>query len=136
MDQIATEYYKKEPIPLSINIGTPPAATLITGAGFLYVIFPRGCDELGIAGALQGFPIEMVKCKTIDAYAIAESEYVLEGYLDTTKKVWESPLAEKDQKQGVYPFHPEWTGYMGKAYRTYQFNVTAITHRKGKMIYD
>ena len=38
----------------------------------------------------------MVKCKTIDACAIAEAEYVLEGYLDTTKKVWKSPLAEKD----------------------------------------
>ena len=84
----------------------------------------------------QGFPLDMVKCKTIDAYAIAEAEYVLEGYLDTTKKVWESPLAEKDERQGVYPFHPEWSGYMGKAYRTYQFTVTAITHRKDRPIYD
>jgi len=135
-DQIATKYYKKEPIPFSINIGIPPAATLMAGSGFMYNVLPRGCDELGIAGAIQGFPLEMVKCKTTDAYAIAEAEYVLEGYLDTTKKVWESPLAEKDQKQGVYPFHPEWSGYMGKAYRTYQFNVTAITHRKDRPIYD
>jgi 4-hydroxy-3-polyprenylbenzoate decarboxylase len=135
-DQIATAFYKKEPIPLSINIGIPLAATLMAGSGFMYVILARGCDELGIAGAIQGFPLEMVKCKTIDAYAIAEAEYVLEGYLDTTKKVWESPLAEKDQKQGVYPFHPEWSGYMGKAYQTYQFTVTAITHRKERPIYD
>lgn len=135
-DQIATRFYKKEPIPFSINMGTPPAATLMAGAGFMYAILPRGCNELGIAGAIQGFPLEMVKCKTIDAYAIAEAEYVLEGYLDTTKKVWESPLAEKEQKQGVFPFHPEWSGYMGKAYRTYQFTVTAITHRKDKPIYD
>ncbi len=135
-DQIATKYYKKEPIPFTINIGIPPAATLTAGAGFMYTILPRGSDELGIAGAIQGFPLEMVKCKTIDAYAIAEAEYVLEGYLDTTKKVWESPLAEKEQKQGVYPFHPEWSGYMGKAYRTYQFNVTAITHRTDRPIYD
>lgn len=136
IDQIVTEYYKKGPIPFSINIGIPPASTILAGVGFAYFILPRGCDELGIAGAVQGFPIEVVKCKTIDAYAIAEAESVLEGYLDTTKKVWESPLAEKDQKQGVYPFHPEWSGYMGKAYRTYQFTVTAITHRKDKPIYD
>lgn len=135
-DQIATHYYKKEPIPFSINIGIPPAPTLMAGSGFLYTILPRGCDELGIAGAIQGFPLDMVKCKTIDAYAIAEAEYVLEGYLDTTEKLWESPLAEKDQVQGVYPFHPEWSGYMGKAYRTWRFNVTAITHRKDKPIYD
>jgi len=135
-DQIMTKYYKKEPIPFTINMGVPPAATMVAGSGFMYTILPRGCDELGIAGAIQGFPLEMVKCKTIDAYSIAEAEYVLEGYLDTTKRVWESPLAEKDQKQGVYPFHPEWSGYMGKAYRTFQFNVTAITHRKDRPIYD
>jgi len=136
MDQIATKYYKKEPIPLTINIGIPPAATIAAGSGFMYVILPRGCDELGIAGALQGYPIDVVKCKTIDAFALAEAEYVIEGYLDTTKKLWESPLAEKDQKQGVHPFHPEWSGYFGKAYRTWQFNVTCITHRSDKPIYD
>ncbi len=135
-DQIMTKYYKKEPIPFTINMGIPPAATMMAGSGFMYTILPRGCDELGIAGAIQGFPLEMVECKTIDAYSIAEAEYVLEGYLDTTRRVWESPLAEKDQKQGVYPFHPEWSGYMGKAYRTFQFNVTAITHRKDRPIYD
>lgn len=135
-DQIMTKYYKKEPIPFTINMGVPPAATMVAGSGFMYTILPRGCDELGIAGAIQGFPLEMVKCKTIDAYSIAEAEYVLEGYLDTTKRAWESPLAEKDQKQGVHPFHPEWSGYMGKAYRTFQFNVTAITHRKDRPIYD
>ena len=135
-DQIMTKYYKKEPIPFTINMGIPPAATMVAGAGFMYTILPRGCDELGIAGAIQGFPLEMVKCKTIDAYSIAEAEYVLEGYLDTTKRVWESPLAEKDGKQGVHPFHPEWSGYKGKAYRTFQFNVTAITHRQDRPIYD
>lgn len=135
-DQIMTKYYKKEPIPFTINMGVPPAATVVAGSGFMYTILPRGCDELGIAGAIQGFPLEMVKCKTIDAYSIAEAEYVLEGYLDTTKRVWESPLAEKDLQQGVHPFHPEWSGYMGKAYRTFQFTVTAITHRKDKPIYD
>lgn len=135
-DQIATHFYKKKPIPFSINIGIPPAATLMAGAGFMYTILPRGCDELGIAGSIQGFPLEMVKCKTIDAYAIAEAEYVLEGYLDTTEKLWEHPQAEKENVQGRYPFHPEWSGYMGKSYRTWRFNVTCITHRKDKPIYD
>ena len=27
---------------------------------------------------------------------------VIEGYLDTTQKVWESPLAEKEDAQGVH----------------------------------
>ena len=135
MDQIATHWYRKGPIPMTINIGVPPACTMMAGAGFTYVILPRGCDELGVAGALQGFPVELVKARTQDAWAIANAEYVIEGYLDTTEKVWESPLAEKENEQGKFPFHPEWAGYMGKAYRTYKFHATAISHRKEKPIY-
>jgi len=134
-DMIASKFYHKEPIPLTINMGVPPACTLMAGAGFVYTILPAGCDELGVAGRVQGFPVDIVKAKTIDAYSIAQAEYVIEGYLDTTQKVWESELAERDNRQGVYPFHPEWSGYMGKAYRTYKFNVTAVTHRKDKPIY-
>lgn len=134
-DMVASVFYKKGPIPMTINMGVPPACTLMAGAGFVYTILPKGCDELGVAGAVQGFPVDIVKARTVDAYSIAQAEYVLEGYLDTTSKVWESELAEKDQKQGVYPFHPEWSGYMGKAYRTYKFVVTGITHRKDKPIY-
>jgi len=134
-DMIASKFYRKEPIPLTINMGVPPACTLMAGAGFVYTILPAGCDELGISGRVQGFPVDIVKAKTIDAYSIAQAEYVIEGYLDTTQKVWESELAERDNKQGVYPFHPEWSGYMGKAYRTYKFIVTAVTHRKNKPIY-
>jgi 4-hydroxy-3-polyprenylbenzoate decarboxylase len=135
MDQIATEWYRKGPIPMTVNIGVPPACTMLAGAGFTYPILPRGCDELGIAGALQGFPVALVKARTVDAWAIAEAEYVIEGYLDTTQKVWESPLAEKEDQQGKYDFHPEWSGYMGKAYRTYRFQATAVTHREDRPIY-
>ncbi|MBI2816200.1 MAG: UbiD family decarboxylase [Acidobacteria bacterium] len=134
-DMIATEWYRKGPIPMTINMGVPPACTLMAGGGFMYMVLPKGCSELGVAGAIQGSPIELVKARTVDAMSIAEAEYVIEGYLDTTQKVWESEIAEKEQKQGVYPFHPEWAGYMGKAYRTYKFQVTAITHRKDKPIY-
>jgi 4-hydroxy-3-polyprenylbenzoate decarboxylase len=35
----------------------------------------------------------------------------------------------------VYPFHPEWSGYLGRAYRTYKFQCTAITYRKDRAIY-
>ena len=134
-DMIATEWFRKGPIPMTINMGVPLACTMMAGSGYMYSILPKGCDELGVAGAIQGSPVDIVKCKTIDAYAIAQAEIVIEGYLDTTDHVWESPLAEADQRQGVHPFHPEWSGYMGKAYRTYKFQVTGITHRKDKPIY-
>lgn len=134
MDQGVTPFYQKEPIPVTINMGVPPACSAITGA-CIYSVLPLGCDELGIAGTLQGFPVDIVKARTVDAYAVANAECVIEGYIDTTQRVWESPLAEKENKQGVFPFHPEWTGYMGKAYRTYKFQATAITHRQDRFIY-
>src|ERR1051325_11651377 len=103
-DMVATEWYRKGPIPMTINMGVPPAVTLMAGAGFVYMILPKGCSEVGVAGAMQGRPVELVKAKTVDALSIAEAEYVIEGYLDTTQKIWESPLAEADGKQGVHPF--------------------------------
>jgi 2,5-furandicarboxylate decarboxylase 1 len=39
---------------------------------------PTGMDEMGIAGALRGEPVEMVKCKTIDVPVPANAEIVLE----------------------------------------------------------
>lgn len=134
-DMVAKEWHQKEPIPMTINMGVPPAVTVMACSGFLYLFLPKGCDELGIAGAIQGSPIEIVKAKTVDAYAIAKAEYVLEGYLDTTQHVWETPEAEEKKAQGVYPFHPEWAGYYGRAYRTYKFQVRAITHRENSPIY-
>lgn len=135
MWQIATRYYGSKHIPLTMCMGLPPAAYLVAGSGFNYMVLPEGADEIGLAGAIQGSPIDIVKARTVDAYAIANSQFVIEGYLDTTERVWETPEAEAAQRQGVYPFHPEWSGYMGRAYRTYKFQVTAITYRKDRPIY-
>lgn len=126
----STESYGKERIPLTINFGIPPAATLAAGAGFDYVVLPYGCDELGVAGALQGAPIELVPAVSIpDAFSIAQAEYVIEGYLDPTEREYETRKSEETKQQGEHPFHPEWAGYMGKAYKAPIFHVTAITHR-------
>ncbi|HYL77094.1 MAG TPA: UbiD family decarboxylase [Bryobacteraceae bacterium] len=131
MWQVITEHYKDEkPIPLTMCFGVPPACTLVAGGGFDYVILPKGCDEIGVAGAIQGSPVNIVKARTVDAYAIAESEYVLEGLLHPRDKRYETAEAEKADVQGKYFFHPEWAGYMGKAYKAPTFEVTAITMRK------
>jgi gallate decarboxylase subunit C len=131
MWQVITEHYNDEkPIPLTMCFGVPPACTLVAGGGFDYVILPKGCDEIGVAGAIQGAPVNIVKARTVDAWAIAESEYVLEGLLYPRDKRYETAEAEKAGVQGKYFFHPEWAGYMGKAYKAPTFHVTAITMRK------
>ena len=53
-----------------MNFGLPVAGSLLAGAGFDYVILPQGCDEVGIAGAVQGAPMRLVKARTVDAIAL------------------------------------------------------------------
>ena len=129
MWQVMTKYYKDDPVPLTICFGLPVAATLLAGGGFDYVVLPRGGDELGAAGAVQGFPMRLVKARTVDAYAVADCEIVLEGFLRPRDKRYETKEAEEHDTQGRYHFHPEWAGYMGKAYKAPTFEVTAITMR-------
>ncbi len=119
---------RKQEIPMTINIGTPPAVTMAAGGSYLRTVVPLGTDEVAIAGGLQGFPVDLVKAVTVDAYAVAEAEWVIEGYW-MPERVYESEEAERLNKDDVAPFFPEWTGYMGKARTVYKFKATAVTHR-------
>ena len=125
---------RTEPVPVTINIGTPPSVIMLAGTSTIHAIMPRGTDELGIAGAFQGFPIELCQAKTVDAHAIANSEWVIEGYI-STERVWESDEAEKLQQRRVAPYFPEWSGYLGRAGNTFKFQTTAITHRQDRPIF-
>jgi gallate decarboxylase subunit C len=127
---VSKSYESGKPVPITMCFGVPPACTLLAGAGFDYVILPQGCDELGVAGAVQGSSIRLVKARTVDAMAIADSEIVLEGYVDPRDRRYETEESEKAGVQGRYHFHPEWSGYMGKAYKAPTFHVTAVTTRK------
>jgi 4-hydroxy-3-polyprenylbenzoate decarboxylase len=130
----AVKDHQGENIPLTVNIGVPPAVMLVAGALTLHPVLPHGADELGIAGALQGSPVELCKAKTVDAYAIANSEWVIEGYC-TPDMVWECDEAERIGKERVAPFWPEWFGYVAKATRIQKFQVTGITHRRDRPIF-
>jgi 4-hydroxy-3-polyprenylbenzoate decarboxylase len=113
-----------------MNFCLPPSCTLMAGAGFDYVILPQGCDEIGIAGAVQGAPVRLVKARTVDALSVADAEVVLEGYVNPRDRRFETAESEKAGIQGRFHFHPEWAGYMGKAYKAPTFHVTAVTTRR------
>ncbi len=131
MWQVVNKYYKEDqPVPITMCFGVPPACTLLAGAGFDYAILPMGCDEIGIASAVQGAPIRLVKARTVDAMALADCELVLEGYVNPRDRRFETKEAEDAGVQGRYHFHPEWAGYMGKSYKAPTFHVTGITMRK------
>ncbi|MDP6560492.1 MAG: UbiD family decarboxylase [Candidatus Binatia bacterium] len=131
MWQVVSRYYTEDkPVPITMCFGVPPSCTLLAGAGFDYVILPQGCDEIGIAGAVQGSPVRLVKAQTVDAMALADCEVVLEGTVNPRDRRYETEEAEKAGVQGRFHFHPEWAGYMGKSYKAPTFHVTAVTMRK------
>ena len=133
-DQLADRNYDAR-IPCTVNVSPPPMVEYM-GMSFLNAaIFPTVDDEVGTAGALGGAPVEIVKAKSVDAYAMANAEYVIEGYIVPNQRVWETEEAERAGAQGIANFHPEWARYMGRAYRARRFEVTAITHRADKPIY-
>ena len=64
-------------LPISISIGVDPAIEI--GSCFEPPTTPLGYDELAIAGALRGKPVELAQCVAIEERAIANAEYVIEG---------------------------------------------------------
>lgn len=121
--------YKKQGharVPLTINVGCNPATLLACSGSTSQTLTPFGYDELGLAGAIQQQAVEVVPAVTQDgAWAIGDAEYVLEGYIDTEQFVYEEDSGE----DGAKAFMPEAGGYMGRAWRVWKFQVTAVTHR-------
>ncbi len=132
----AFKTHRDERIPITVNINPPLAVQMVAGAWNVRTIVSPGDDELGIAGAFQGTPVEIVKAKTVDTYAIANSEIVLEAFLAPHgENVWESDGAEELKKQTVVPFFPEWEGYLGRSWIVRKLQVTAVTRRNVNPIF-
>lgn len=127
-------YFKNENIPLTVNIGNPPAVTMMAGVWGVHTLIPYGSDELSYAGALQGAPVEICKAKTVDAYSIAQAEWVIEGYV-TPEIQPETEESKTAKHYDIAPLFPEWRGTFGKTRIARRFQVTGITHRKDRPIY-
>ena len=116
-----------KPLPISISIGVDPA--IVIASCFQAPKTPRGYDELCIAGGVRGEAVEMVKCKTIDEYAVANAEFVIEGELLPGVRMRE------DINTGTGKALPEFTGYEGPAKDGIPvIKVKAVTYRPNPII--
>lgn len=114
-------------MPISISIGLDPAVYMC--AGFEAPTTPLGYNELQIAGALRGEPVELANCVTIPEKCIANAEYVLEGYLCHDKTIRE------DINSNTGKAMPEFPGYTGEAKPSLPvIKITAVTHRKNPIM--
>jgi len=82
---------------------------------------PENLDEVAVAGALAGGPINVVRAKTVPLMVPAEAEIVIEGLIDTRWLEPEAPFGESHGHVNLQEFN----AYM---------DVTAITRRKDAIL--
>jgi len=78
-----------EPLPVAVVIGASPAALLASQA-----VLPIDHDELEVAGALEGRPLQVVKCQTSEVRVPAQAEIVIEGHVLPGVRELEGPFGE------------------------------------------
>jgi 4-hydroxy-3-polyprenylbenzoate decarboxylase len=105
-----------EPMPCAVAVGCPPA---VSYAAVLKM--PEHLDELAVAGALAGAPINVVRAKTVDLLVPAEAEIVIEGLIDTAMLEPEAPFGESH-------------GYVNLQEYNAFMEVTAITRRRNAIL--
>jgi 2,5-furandicarboxylate decarboxylase 1 len=101
-----------EGLPIAIAIGTDPVIPLAT-----QWMAPYGTDEMALAGALRGEPVEVVKAETVDLEVPASAEIIIEGTVLPNVREEEGPFGEV-------------SGYYTPANPKPVIEVSAITHRR------
>ena len=100
-EKLRARGFKK--LPCAVVLGAPPCITFASVQKL-----PETLDELHVAGALVGAPINVVKAKTVDLLVPAEAEIVIEGFIDTEFLEPEAPFGEMPrprQSAGVQRLH-------------------------------
>ncbi|HXQ49698.1 MAG TPA: UbiD family decarboxylase [Stellaceae bacterium] len=80
---------KGQKLPAAVVLGAPPCIAFAAAQKL-----PETMDEMAVAGALVGAPINLVRAKTVDLLVPAEAEIVIEGLIDTEWLEPEAPFGE------------------------------------------
>lgn len=99
-------------LEVAVVIGVDPLTLLASQA-----IAPLDLDEMEIAGALHGAPVEVVRCRTNSVRVPAAAEIVIEGRV----------LREAREEEGPFGEFPQ---YYGERAKRHVLQVDAVTHRR------
>jgi 4-hydroxy-3-polyprenylbenzoate decarboxylase len=113
-EKLRSRGFKK--LPTAVVLGAPPCVTFASVQKI-----PERLDELDVAGALVGSPLNVVKAKTVDLLVPAEAEIVIEGFIDTEYLEPEAPFGESHGHVNLQEFN----AYM---------DVTCITRRRDAVL--
>jgi 4-hydroxy-3-polyprenylbenzoate decarboxylase len=105
-----------EPLPCAVVVGCPPVISYASVQKLA-----ENLDELAVAGALAGGPINVTRAKTVDLMVPAEAEIVIEGLINTALLEPEAPFGESH-------------GYVNLQEYNAFMEVTAITRRRDPIL--
>jgi UbiD family decarboxylase len=105
-----------EPMPCAVVVGCPPVVSYASVQKMA-----DDLDELAVAGAIAGGPINVVRGKTVDLLVPAEAEIVIEGLINTEVLEPEAPFGESH-------------GYVNLQEYNAFMDVTAITRRRNPIL--
>ncbi len=106
-----------EDLEVAVVVGNDPLTLMASQA-----IVPLDHDELEIAGALHGQPLQVAQCVTNRIRVPAEAEIVIEGRL----------LANAREEEGPFGEFPQ---YYGERAERHVIEVDAVTHREAPMFH-
>ncbi len=103
-------------MPVAVVIGGDPAVHLAAAAPM-----PAAVDPLGLTGMLREKPLDAVACRSIDLLAPAESDFVIEGFIDPVDAETRTAprFSPTDRIIADQPGHT--------------VHVTAVTHRANRI---
>src|ERR1041384_6775204 len=107
---------RRQKLPAAVVLGAPPCIAFTSAQKV-----PESLDELHVAGALVGMPINVVKAKTVDLPVPEEAEIVVEGLIDTEFLEPEAPFGESHGHVNLQ----EYNAFM---------EVTAVTRRRDAIL--
>lgn len=115
--KVGAKHYRKaeargERLPVAVALGPEPAVIYAATAPM-----PEDVDEFILAGFLKGSPVELVPCLTVPLEVPAQSQIVLEGYVEPFERRLEGPFGDH-------------TGFYTPTEPYPVFHVTCITMRK------
>lgn len=96
-------------LEVAIALGPDPAVTYSATAPL-----PEEISELMLAGFIRRKPVEIVRCRTVDQHVPANSQIVLEGYVEPGERRREGPFGDH-------------TGFYSLADDYPVFHLTAVT---------
>ncbi|MEM3783550.1 MAG: UbiD family decarboxylase [Candidatus Bathyarchaeia archaeon] len=114
-------------LDIAISIGVHPAVMLAASSPL-----PFGVCEFDVANTLLNDNLRLIKCKYVDACAVADAELVLEGRISATKEVAEGPFVDITGTYDIERKQPvvEVVNVMHRADYVYQALLPSSTEHK------